>query len=390
MTRTPDVGVSGSVLKWAREQRGLSVEIAARRSGLTEEKLLAVEANDGSPSLAQLRSLAEAYRRPLIVLLLDEVPTSFQPLTDYRRLPETNRNVYSPELRDEIKRAIQQRTIYSEISETMEQEVLEPALPAISGDAEKLASQIRSLLNLSQEGLGKIRDGDDAFSFWRSKVEDLGILVLEASRVEMSEMRGFSIADSLPYVVVLNGADSPRGKIFTLIHELAHLCLRNFGVCDLHSKPRQFDDLEVYCNAVAGSVLVPAPFLLELTVVKQHVSSSAWSDAELRTICEISGGASTEAILRRLVDLGKATQSEYENYRTRARQTYEEYRKERRSKKSKGGPPPHRMQLRDRGRPFVRSVFNAYGEGHLSLSDVTEFVGLRVKHLEKLQREAFK
>ncbi|MBI3428806.1 MAG: ImmA/IrrE family metallo-endopeptidase [Actinobacteria bacterium] len=390
MARTPDVSVSGLVLKWARDQRGLSVAIAAKRSGLTEEKLISIEANEGSPSLAQLRGLAKVYRRPLIVLLLDEVPSSFQPLTDYRRLPEANRNAYSPELRDEIKRAIQQRTIYSEISEALEQDILEPQLPAVLGDAEKLANQIRSLLNLNQEVIGKVRDSDDAFSFWRSKVEDLGVLVLEASRVEMTEMRGFSIADVLPYVIVLNGADSPRGKIFTLIHELGHLCLRNYGVCDLHTKPRERDDLEVYCNAVAGRVLVPAPFLLDLAIVKQHVFGNTWSEYELKTICEISGGASAEAILRRLVDLGKATQSEYENYRDHSREVYEESRRERRSKKSKGGPPPHRMQLRDRGRPFVRSVFNAYGEGYLSLSDVTEFVGLRVKHLEKLQREAFK
>lgn len=390
MPRTPDVSVSGLVLKWAREQRGLSLEIAAKRSGVTEAKLLAIESNEGSPSLAQLRSLAETYRRPLIVLLLDEVPSTFQPLTDYRRLPASNRNVYSPELRDEIKRAIQQRMIYSEISAVMEQEVLELNLPETSGNAPQLANQIRDILKITQEALSNIRDGDVAFSFWRSKIEDLGILVLEASRVEMSEMRGFSVADSLPFVIVLNGTDSPRGKIFTLVHELSHLCLRNDGVCDLHNKPRQRDDLEVYCNAVAGMVLVPELFLLNLTVVKRHVVGQVWTDTELKAICEVVGGASTEAILRRLVDLGRATQDEYEKYRIRAQKVYEEIRKRQRGKMSKGGPPPYWMQLRDRGRPFVRSVFTAYGEGHLSLSDVTEFVGLRVKHLEKLQREAFK
>jgi Zn-dependent peptidase ImmA (M78 family) len=390
MSRTPDVSVSGSVLKWARDQRGLSIEIAAKRSNISEEKLIEVEADRGRPSLAQLRNLAETYRRPLIVLLLNEVPTSFQPLTDYRRLPESDRNAYSPELRDEIKRAIQQRMIFNEISEAMENVVAEPRLPSISGDSQALALQIRERLKINQEELRSYREGDEAFSFWRSKIEELGILVLEASRVEMSEMRGFSVADRLPFVIVVNGSDSARGKIFTLVHELAHLCLRNDGVCDLHSNPRQKDDLEIYCNAVAGQVLVPDTFLTNLMVVQRHIAGQAWSDDELKGIRDVAGGASSEAILRRLLDLGRATKAEYEKFRMRASASYDEYRQNRKNKKSKGGPPPHRMQLRDRGRPFVRSVFNAYGEGYLSLSDVTEFVGLRVKHLEKLQQEAFK
>jgi hypothetical protein len=125
-------------------------------------------------------------------------------------------------------------------------------------------------------------------------------------------------------------------------------------------------------------------------VVQRHIAGQAWSDDELKGIRDVAGGASSEAILRRLLDLGRATKAEYEKFRMRASASYDEYRQNRKNKKSKGGPPPHRMQLRDRGRPFVRSVFNAYGEGYLSLSDVTEFVGLRVKHLEKLQQEAFK
>lgn len=390
MSRTPEVKVSGSVLKWARDQRGLSTEIAAKRSNISEEKLIEIEADRGQPSLAQLRNLAETYRRPLIVLLLDEVPTSFQPLTDYRRLPETDRNAYSPELRDEIKRAIQQRMIYNEISEAMEHNVVEPELPSISKDPQALALQIRDRLSINQEELRIYREANDAYAFWRAKVEELGILVLEASRVEMSEMRGFSVADQLPFVIVVNGSDSPRGKTFTLMHELAHLCLRDDGVCDLHSKPRQEDDLEIYCNAVAGQVLVPDTFLNNLRIVQVHIAGHSWSEDELNGIRDIAGGASTEAILRRLLDMGSATKTEYEAFRIKAAASYDEYRQARKNKKSKGGPPPHRMQLRDRGRPFVRSVFNAYGEGYLTLSDVTEFVGLRVKHLDKLQQEAFK
>jgi Zn-dependent peptidase ImmA (M78 family)/transcriptional regulator with XRE-family HTH domain len=388
MNRTPTIEVSGPVLIWAREQRGLTVAVAAKRAGMSETKLKAVEDGTGSPSLAQLRNLAQTYRRPLIVLLLDEVPSTFQPLTDYRSLPETERNQYSPELRDEIRRAIAQREVYLELLKGMDQSVTQPALPK-SSDSATLASQLRSVLGITSQEQAQLADKDEAYSYWRSRVEGLGVLVLEASRVELAEMRGLSLSDALPHVIVVNGKDSPRGKVFTLLHELSHLCMRAEGVCDLHSSSQAPDDIEILCNAVAGATLLPEDQVRALSVVKQHPSNQEWSEDEILAIAKVSGGASSEAVLRRLVQLGLASKDEYERKREEYLVAYEEFRRNR-SRKSKGGPAPHTIQLRDRGRPFVRSVFDAYGDGLLNLSEVTDLVGLRVKHLDKLQHEAFK
>ena len=389
MARTPNVEVSGAVLKWAREQRGLSTDLAAKRAGLTPTKLIVIERNEGSPTLAQLRKLAETYRRPLIVMLLDEPPISFQPLTDYRRLPDSELNEYSPELRDEMRRSILQRDTFAELSSLEGATLAEVRLPSNSNDAALLASQIRDVIGVRYEEQRQLRDKDQALRFWKSKIENLGILVLETSRVHMSEMRGFSLVDGIPLVIVLNGEDSARGKVFTLLHEFAHLCLRSAGVCDLHSRSQSSNDIEVYCNAVAGAALIPEASIRSNTTVSAHQIGSHWSDDELVRIRESFGGASEEAILRRLVDLGLATGSEYDAKRAEYLASYDEFRKTR-SKTSKGGPPPYRMELRDRGRPFIRVALTAYGDGHLTLSELSDTVGLRVKHLNALQREAFR
>lgn len=385
MARTPEIQVSGPVLTWAREQRGLSLEIAAKRSGLAQTKLTAIEQGLSNPTLAQLRKLAETYRRPLIVMLLDEIPTTFQPLTDYRRLPESSLNEYSAELRDEVRRALQQRNIYKELCAEMDTPVQAPPLPPSGSNVTALASALRDLLGITDVQQRRLANRDEALNFWRTKIEELGILVLEASRVKMSEMRGFSLTDDLPLVIVLNGLDSPRGKIFTLLHEMCHLCLRDSGVCDLRGE----SDIEAFCNAVAGATLLPETFVRNLPVVQEHQAGAVWTSDELDSITAVAGGASKEAVLRRLVQLGVATRREYEEQREAFLVAYEEIRQAR-SRKSKGGLPPYRIQLRDRGRPFVRSVFNAYGDGLINLSEVTDLVGLRVKHLENLQREAFR
>lgn len=389
MVRTPTISVSGQVLQWAREQRGLTIAVAVKRLQMSEKRLEAIEANVESPTVAQLKKMADKYKRPLIVLLLDEPPTTFTPLKDFRSLPDQEREIFSPELRDEIRRATQQQEIYAELRSELGEALTPVQLPAASRDARQLAHALRALLGVTFEQQRRWSNGREALTEWRTRIESLGILVLEASHVKLSEMRGMSLSQRLPVVIVLNGQDSERGKVFTLLHELAHLTLRQPGVCDLHQRGDVTNDIEVFCNEVAGEALLPSDSFLNLEVVRHHTAGTRWSDQELDAIVSLVGGASTEAVLRRLLQLGKAGRTEHEERRTEFLERYEEWRRAR-SRSSKGGPPPHRIQLRDRGRPFVRSVFDAYAEGVVTYSDVIDLVGVRTKHLDSLQREAFR
>jgi len=390
MSAAPQVPVSTDVLKWARAQRGLTTESAAKKLGIKTERLEAIEAGSQNPSLPQLRKMCDVYKRPLIVLLMDEVPTTFQPLMDYRSLSTEDMNKYSPELLDEVNRAMVQRSTYVDLLVEMGQELPSPALPTDRGDATTLAQQIRTLLAVEYKEQRTWRRPEDAFSEWRRRVEATGVMVIETSRVKLKEMRGFSLSEQLPNVIAVNGEDSPRGKTFTLLHELAHLCARHGGVCDLHQFSRSQDDLEIYCNAVAGETLLPLAVVRDFAVVQSHTNGEHWSDAELEQIVSAAGGASTEVVLRRLLQLGLAGRPEYEKRRDEFLLQYEEFRKARRARGGTGGPPPYRMQVRDRGRPFIRSVLNAYSERLITLSDVSELAGVRVKHLQNLQKEAFR
>jgi Zn-dependent peptidase ImmA (M78 family)/transcriptional regulator with XRE-family HTH domain len=388
MNGSQSFSVSPQVLVWAREQRGLDVSVAAKRLQIAEASLAAIEAGEKQPSLSLLRRMADYYKRPLIVLLLDEPPTTFTPLQDFRRLPEAEAGHYSPQLHDELRRAVEEQEIFAELRTQLGQPIGRPQLPS-SRDPLRLAHGLTTLLSVGDSERRAWRDSRTALSQWRSRVEALDVLVLETSRVKTSEMRGFSLSEREPLVIVLNGEDSERGKIFTLLHELAHLCRREPGVCDLHNRGSRSDDVEVFCNAVAGEALLPQQWLARQPVFARHNAQEPWTDREVESLSRDSGGASREVILRRLRDLQLVSQAEYETRRGQLAEEYERFRGERRAK-SKGGPQPYVMQLRDRGRPFVRSVFDAYADGHVNLSQVVDLVGVRTKHLERLQSEAFK
>lgn len=382
---TPRVSVSGDVLRWAREQRGLSLEVAAKRLAVSPDRLRQFESGELGPTVGQLRKMSDRYRRPLIVLLLDEIPTTFTPLNDFRHLPDEGQLPLSPELRDEIRRALEQQEVLQEMAVLLGQELTVPRLPGKQSDPLSLAQDIRSVLGVDAKLQSSWTDARAAFVGWRERVEALEILVLETSNVSLQEMRGFSLSENVPFVVALNGADSDRGKCFTLIHELCHVILRQPGLCDLDAFG---SDTEVFCNEVAGETLVPTGRLLDLLTVERHATGVRWSDEELASIQRVFGGASVEVILRRLLRLGLSTRPEYEERRQELLDAYEERRRAR-NKTSKGGPPPHRLQIRDRGRPFVQTVFNAYAEGAISLSELTTLAGVRTKHLRAMQIEAF-
>ena len=93
---------------------------------------------------------------------------------------------------------------------------------------------------------------------WRRALEASGIVVFQMT-VSEEEARGFSIyAENLPAVVV-NVKDAPNGRLFTMLHELAHLALRQAGICDLREdQTGQVPHyVEVFCNYVAGAALIP-------------------------------------------------------------------------------------------------------------------------------------
>lgn len=60
-------------------------------------------------------------------------------------------------------------------------------------------------------------------------------------------------------MIFLNNQDSYKGKIFTLLHELAHIFYGKNGII---LSDNEHQKLEKDCNHIAGEILVPKDLLL--------------------------------------------------------------------------------------------------------------------------------
>jgi Zn-dependent peptidase ImmA (M78 family) len=201
-------------------------------------------------------------------------------------------------------------------------------------------------------------------------------------------MRGFSVGETPLPVIVLNGQDTLAGKIFTLIHEFTHIILHNGGICDLND--RSFlpngNNTEVFCNRVAGEVLVPASILVDLFLGLSMNDASIPLDEAINHLSS-QFKVSQEVILRRLLITGNISLDYYNRRRSEFVEWYAKSREEART--TTGHPPYFRMVMRRNGTRFTRIVLDAFADDRINISDVSDYLDVKIKHLADIEREAF-
>lgn len=381
--------VTPDVLRWARESVGVTLSDAATRAGVPVERVQAWESGEAEPTVAKLRALAKLYQRPLSVFFLPRSPTAFDAMRDFRRLPGVADHTWSRALHKVYRRALEQQAVAAELMEE-DGETPSVALPRATLDMspEEAGSLARDTIGVALAQQFSWLRPEESFAGWMEAVEATGIYVLRTSDVALAEMRGFSISTGPIPVIVVNALDWPRGQVFSLLHEFAHLMLREGGLCDLlEPDTGQARRVEAWCNAVAAATLMPASAFLDNEVLRPPGVRS-WDEDVLS---QLSGrwGVSREAVVRRLVTLDRASMAFYMQKRAEYQEVYARMREEERLRRrqSRGGPPPYRMTVRDRGRPYVRLVLDAYQRDQITPSSVSTLLSLKLKHLAALEQE---
>lgn len=375
--------VKPELIRWAREDAGLSVADAAKKAGTSVSRIEHWEAGTAQPTIRQLRLLANAVKRPLAVFYLPEAPKRFQAMHDYRRMPGDPMAEGSPGLRLAIRAAITRREVALELAEGLEHLLAElPISTSLDDPILEVAERIRGLLGIPLKVQKGWTTAYEALNAWRDAIEEAGALVFQASGVDLEEMRGFSIAEGPLPTIVLNVRDAPNGRVFTLVHEFCHLLLRRGGLCDLTdqgARPPEDDRVEVFCNAVAAETLVPAAALLLSPVVQSHRTGPEWEVEELQRLAR-EFSVSREVILRRLLERGRTTQAFYRQMRAEFLEQYGE-----RQRTRQGFATPDITAVSQAGTSFVRLVLDSYYQERITSRDVSEYLGVRLKHLPSIE-----
>jgi len=382
------------MLAWARKSLGMGVAEAAHKIGgksFKPERIEAWENGEAQPTVNQLRKAAKVYKRPLATFFLSEFPTDFTIPRDFRRLPGDGLMGLSPSLRSQLKRAEERRELALELYDELGEQAPEfPVSATLDDDPEELGGRIREALGVTYEEQVSWRDRQryKPLNQWRSRMEEIGVLVLQFTDIETHEVLGFSISAETAPVVAVNRKLRLNGRIFTMMHEFVHLALRKSGLCDidenLERRPEE-QRVEIFCNRVAAATLVPAAQLLnEPVVAARPADAREWDDETINVLAD-KYSVSREVILRKLLTLNRTTEAFYRVKRQEYHRQIEEILR-RQTRPASGFESPAGKVVSTDGQGFVKLVLECYHHGNITLSDASSYLGVRIKHIPTIEQ----
>lgn len=385
MAKSVKALITPEVLKWAREEYiRLDLSEASNLIKVSKDKLEKWENGDEQPSIRQLKDIAKKYNLHITVFYLPEQPKGFPMPVDHR-VPPRSKGIdekQSYRLKVNITEAYQRREILNYLYELLDRSPQEVTLKIDSKDTHNTAAQkIRQFLEYNPEELPRSKNHNKTYKFWKKLVEEKGILVCQTiSRLPMDleTVRGFCIAQNPFPVIVINSKDSVLGKIFTLFHELVHIGLGHSAIQNTNLEEvntPNLKEIEVFCNYVAGEVLVPKEELASII----NMETLEEDLPEIRKHFQVS----SEVIMRRLLIHDRISNRRYQEFRKQQQKNYNQ-------KNSKFGPPPHARLLNVSGELFARTAFSAYYEEQITMSELSSFFSnCDTKHLTKIEGAIF-
>ncbi|MEZ5593895.1 MAG: XRE family transcriptional regulator [Gammaproteobacteria bacterium] len=360
--------INPDILNWARERAQLSVPALASKLKVTEDKIEAWESGEQPPTFKQAQNFASKTHIPFGYLYLKHPPEENLPLPDLRTVSGRHPNRPSPELIEIAQTILRRQEWYAEY--LRDQGIKRnPHVGRFSVDSciAEVVQDMRRVLGLPPHP--KRGTWDDYLRLLIRKIEDTSILVMRQGFIRhhtrllsVQEFRGFAISDPLAPVIFINQADVPSARLFTLIHELAHIWIGKSGISD--ASPDTHRKEEVFCNAVAAEFLVPE---VEFKAYWQETEN--WKDN--LSVLEAHFRVSTWVIARRALSLGNISLDDYRGY---VDELLEQYRKK---EKSQGGPTYYQARKGQISETFSKALVSEALSGRVLLRDAGNLLNMK-------------
>ena len=205
--------------------------------------------------------------------------------------------------------------------------------------------------------------------------------------MDVNILRGVAIIDGSMPIIGINDEDRYPAKTFSIIHELVHIIKRTSTICNDMYGTFPLDNEEVFCNSVAGEVLVPRDALMTITDNYTHFSIDVIDSIANRF------SVSSEVIARRLYDTGvKKDKDWYEKICLeldwRIRLEKENQKASIRNGLTDG---PKRIMSReaiDRTSSALCDILlRGFSEGLFDKADISAHIGIGQKHIDKFVSE---
>lgn len=376
--------VNPTLLVWARTKAQLSLEHIAHNF-VDADRIVAWEKGERVPTFAQAEEFAKRCRVPLLTLFLTTPPSEEIPLTDLRTIKDAARKKLSANFREVMNDAIVRQDWYREEFPNIKPRILAKQF-AVESDVIEVAEYLRRTLWINNDLLAECHDWKEYLERLTQNAEAAGVLVLRSGivrnnnkrKLNVDEFRGFALIDDIVPLVFLNTNDTTTAQIFTLIHELAHLCIGREGISNPDpTKPIEGmrNKTETFCNKVAAEVLVPQQKFL------RDWQSGYTIPYNLKRIVRFHK-VSNMVALRRAFDLGKISREYFFRSVQNDYARFKALKKKEEEREKRGGPELFVLLPLRNSRKFTDSIFMALQGGKVAYTEAARMLGLSLPTLE--------
>lgn len=387
--------INKNTLRFVREQKAISLNYVTRITKFKEDKLSLWENDDSGkfPTINQAKAIAKCYRIPFAGLYMNASDINIKHLPkmrNLRTLPDAM--VDNSALNLAIADVLSARDLLLESKKALKEPVahFNVLINCPDDNVAQWAEEIRRTLGIDSNVQYKCRSTRQLYLYIRNLVEAAGAFVHCFTGIDTEIVRGFAIYDDLMPIIGLNNDDRYPAKTFSIIHELVHLIKRSSAVCNDMTDSISLQTEEVFCNAVAGAVLVPRVNL------SRQLGEYTPNEIDLDIVSSLADkfSVSKEVICRRLLDTGRISQQKYSQLITVIKLQFENDRKAAQEyRKLTGQGIPRNMSreaIDQNSSALCRTFFHGYREGIFDKQDISRYLGIKQNHIEKFIWEVSK
>lgn len=241
----------------ARELCGYSADELDQKICNKSGRYLKWESGEALPTWNQLNQLSFILYQPIDLFLSSSMPPDNKVIPQFRKIyMENYKSELTPEINIEIRKALDRREIYISLKQELEDEIHSFTSFYSPSKSPSHEGFIKQLLGFSSDYPFGFSNDYKLLKKLIQILEKKDILVFQTDKygrntIDVNKMRGFSIFFHEVPIIVINSSDAPSAKIFSLLHELCHLTLKENDISN--SDINQ----ESYCNKITANLMMP-------------------------------------------------------------------------------------------------------------------------------------
>lgn len=368
------IAITPSVLTWARERAGLSLDDASQ----TFRAIAAWERGESLPTYPQLEKLSDTLKVPVAVFFFPEPPDLPSISETFRTLGLEQFERIPSRIRLLLRKARAFQMGLEELNNgrnPAERLITRDLAFEPSSSVDTIAREVRDYLGIPIEQQFAWPDDAVALENWRKALVRVGVYVFK-DQFRQDDFSGFCLYDDEFPIIYVNNTTTKTRQIFTLFHELAHLLFHTSGIDTLEDDyidmiSRDERRIEIICNRLAARLLVPEAVFERAFTGQPATEATA---EELARLFKVS----REFIFRKFLDRDLISQADYESA---ARRWAAQQR-------PGSGGDHYRTKMAYLGPDYVRLAFTRFYQNQIDEAQLADYLDTKPRNLARLEEYA--